>query len=632
MQQTKGNKAYSYIRISSKKQLDGYGIARQTAKAQAYADANGLDLDKELQDVGSGFHGEHVKFGELGGFLKLVKEKKIPVGSTLIVESLDRLSREDVLIAQRQFIDILLADITIVTLMDNQVYHKDRDFTQLIFSLTIMQTANEESSKKRFRQEDNIRKNKLAALEGKSVYNFAGVTWIDQIRVSGKEYRFELNDHANTVRKMYEMYDSGIGVHSIVRYLNENSYPIFKDGANKNKIWKDAAVRRILRDEAAIGTYHVLETVEGKRVLMGDPLVNYYPAAVNEELFWRVQRRHTDVSIPGRTGRKFSNLFATLTKCSQCNRPLRLVQSGGTFTGGRRDNLFMCRGRFERGLETCDSKPKSFPYDALEQAVLTHIDDFTLDVEISGGQNRKTDGIRQEIETAERKVADLSDRRAILVDTIEITKEREERREMSERASALRREIEGIKAKINENRQLVREIEDDSVEIKTVADMIKSEHLTWQTGTDDDVRESRAKVSLALRKFVSRITIYFSHRYAEVTIAGGLKRYHFDRSGTLQQVRDLTPYLRPQMPRYWIERSSDGRPLAVHPYQPKIIAWEEIKLAMLADGYDEQTIRFAKENFDRLKIEQAEAPKINPRLNDPAVIALKARRKAAIRS
>ncbi|WP_390920655.1 recombinase family protein [Neorhizobium turbinariae] len=61
-------KAYSYVRISSKGQIEGRGIARQIAATQEYADKHGLDLDEKLQDVGkSGFHGDHVKLEVVPG-------------------------------------------------------------------------------------------------------------------------------------------------------------------------------------------------------------------------------------------------------------------------------------------------------------------------------------------------------------------------------------------------------------------------------------------------------------------------------------------------------------------------------------------------------------------------------------
>lgn len=627
MAQNTINKAYSYIRISSKRQVDGYGIARQTEKAQKYATENGLELDTELQDVGSGYHGKHVKFGALGGFLRLVEQGKVPVGSTLIVESLDRLSREDVLIAQAQFIDVLLAGITIVTLIDKQVYHRDRDFTQLIMSLSIMKRANDESVTKQERSKDNVRRNKMEALAGHKRFNISCVRWIDQIRISRHEYDFSLNKHAITVRRMYEMYDGGLGVHTIARTFNQEAIPVFKDGSSKSKVWKDAAIRRILRDETANGTYHVWENVDGKRVSLGEPIRCYYPAAVDEELFWRVQRRHDQIAIPGRTGRKFSNLFANTTKCSKCGRPVRLVQSGGAKSGEGRSLLFMCKGRFETGLDNCVTKPKSFPYNALEQSILDHIDEFSLDLEFAGGRNVPSEAIRGVIAEIEQSIADIEKRRFALVDTIEFTEEREERLELLARATAMRLELEKLKAKVGEHRQQLRQIEEDSVEVTTIAQMIKSERATWSSGSDDEVRESRAKVSLALRKFISRITIFFGEKYAEVAIAGILKRYQFDREGNVIHIFDLTPYLQKGPVRHWIEHSPVGRPIKIHQYASKPVTWDEIERSMLADSYADEQIQAARENFKRLSF-QPQPSASNPRLNDPEVLKMKAERQA----
>lgn len=60
--------------------------------------------------------------GRLAAFLKLVKTGKVVKGSYLIVESLDRLSRNDLPKALRLFLDILEAGIVVVTLSDNHVY------------------------------------------------------------------------------------------------------------------------------------------------------------------------------------------------------------------------------------------------------------------------------------------------------------------------------------------------------------------------------------------------------------------------------------------------------------------------------------------------------------------------------
>jgi DNA invertase Pin-like site-specific DNA recombinase len=66
--------------------------------SEDYAAANGLTIDKSLrlEDIGkSAFDGTNIQKGALGQFIQAVKRRKVEKGSTLIVESLDRLSRQD---------------------------------------------------------------------------------------------------------------------------------------------------------------------------------------------------------------------------------------------------------------------------------------------------------------------------------------------------------------------------------------------------------------------------------------------------------------------------------------------------------------------------------------------------------
>ncbi|OIN72659.1 hypothetical protein BL248_15695 [Ralstonia solanacearum] len=89
--------------------------------------------------------------GALGGFLEAINRGRIAVGSYLLVESLDRLSRAQVLDALKVFISILEKGITIVTLADGMVYNTESvgsNFGSLMFSITIMARAHEESATK----------------------------------------------------------------------------------------------------------------------------------------------------------------------------------------------------------------------------------------------------------------------------------------------------------------------------------------------------------------------------------------------------------------------------------------------------------------------------------------------------
>jgi DNA invertase Pin-like site-specific DNA recombinase len=138
--------------MSNPEQIRGDSLRRQLKASQEYADEHGLDLDDSLRDIGkSAFSGAHLD-AALGSFLSMVESGEIAAGSWLLVESLDRLSRQNVLDALGQFIDIIRAGITIVTLIDKQVYNRETtDSGKLIISLTIMSRAYEESLTKSIR-------------------------------------------------------------------------------------------------------------------------------------------------------------------------------------------------------------------------------------------------------------------------------------------------------------------------------------------------------------------------------------------------------------------------------------------------------------------------------------------------
>src|SRR4051794_17399302 len=100
-------KAYSYIRFSTPEQLKGDSLRRQLQLSRDYALQHGLELDEELKDIGvSAFKGKNRTDGALGRFINLVREGKIEPGSVLLVESLDRLSRDQILAALSQFSEI----------------------------------------------------------------------------------------------------------------------------------------------------------------------------------------------------------------------------------------------------------------------------------------------------------------------------------------------------------------------------------------------------------------------------------------------------------------------------------------------------------------------------------------------
>lgn len=564
-------KAYSYIRISSKRQLDGDGLARQLAKAREYAAQHDLDLDTELQDVGSGYHGKHVKFGALGGFLRLVEQGKVPAGSWLLVESLDRLSREDVLIAQNQFIELLLAGITIATLLDGQVYHKDRDDMQLIMSLAYMMRANDESATKSKRAKAKILKRKEQALEGYKRYNVSLVHWIDQNRIgSSHDYEFSLNAHAATVQRIYELADSGVGTHSIARILNQSDTPVFRPKINVKNQWRDATVAAILRDETCIGTYEVFQNVSGERLPLGEPIKNYYPAAISEELFWRVQRKRPEHPNKGNVGKRFANLFPRRTVCAHCGSSLKMVTS---LSQKNPRNYFTCSNRVLTGGRDCNTDPKTFRYDELEAAVLMYVTDFHKAAhEALETRTYDLKQINKDLNAAQTKRRDFEQRIANLRDDLETENDAEERAYGRKRLAELRGKREQQIAHIAELQKQISEADQHRQQLATVNERIAMERLTWSTGTDEEVLQSRSRVSRALAEFITKVQVDFKQQQAAVYVAGYTRIYYFNSDGELATTVNGTK-----------------------------MAFAEVERVMRADGVDEATIAQAKEAHAKIK-------------------------------
>jgi DNA invertase Pin-like site-specific DNA recombinase len=144
-------KAYSYIRFSTPEQASGDSYRRQAELSNRYAEEHGLNLDTSLSlcDLGvSGFTGENRSKGALALFLKAVETGKVPAGSFLLVESLDRLSRDTMSEQMSLFIGLINAGLTVVTLAEGQSYSKttiNNDLSKLMLSLVIMMRAHEES-------------------------------------------------------------------------------------------------------------------------------------------------------------------------------------------------------------------------------------------------------------------------------------------------------------------------------------------------------------------------------------------------------------------------------------------------------------------------------------------------------
>src|SRR5579875_1338243 len=231
--------AYSYLRFSTSEQKFGDSSRRQRESAQRYVDEHGLELDRTItfEDVGtSAFHGRNARQGRLREFLDAVESGLIPQGSFLLVESLDRLSRDRILAAQALFLQIIGAGITVVTLIDGRAYSEEsinRSPMDLIISLVAMMRSNEESATKAMRNRAAWEEKRRAARTRPMTARCPGWLYLDK---DAGRFRV-VEERADVVRRIYREVLEGLSGREIVRRLNGEGIPLFGHGNQRGRSW-----------------------------------------------------------------------------------------------------------------------------------------------------------------------------------------------------------------------------------------------------------------------------------------------------------------------------------------------------------------------------------------------------------
>ncbi|WP_292330490.1 recombinase family protein [Mesorhizobium sp.] len=323
-------KAYSYVRFSTPEQERGDSLRRQTEGAARYAALHGLDLDDKLtfRDLGvSAFKGANEETGRLGEFLAAVEYQDIKAGSYLLVESLDRLSRQKPRKAVKVLERICEAGITVVTLDDGRVYTEavlDDDPTALMVALLVAARANEESAKKGRRVgEAWANKRRNAATKPLSA-RCPG--WL-RLREDKKGFDL-IPERADTVRRVFAMTLAGRGQHAIAEALNKEGIPVFGRGSH----WHRTYIKKMLGDPSTIGAFtpHRVETVGGKkRRVPTETVEGYFPPVIDREAFDRVNAMSSGRTVSGGGSGAMANILAGLAKCPKCRATMTRVNKGG---------------------------------------------------------------------------------------------------------------------------------------------------------------------------------------------------------------------------------------------------------------------------------------------------------------
>jgi DNA invertase Pin-like site-specific DNA recombinase len=236
----------------------------------------------------------------------MVEEGRIPRGSYLVIESLDRLTREHVRAALMLCLGLIEAGVRIVQLSPTeQVYDERADEMSLMLMIVELSRGHRESKRKSDVIGPAWAEKKEAARNGQPQpggrgRRVAGMRllthmlpfWVEE---KGGELAL-IPGRAAAVKRIFELCAAGYGLTLTCRRLREEGMPPFGPSVR----WRRAYVGVILRDRRALGE-HQPRRPDGEPD--GEPIPGYFPAVVSQQE-WDICRAAADVRAnkPGRVG------------------------------------------------------------------------------------------------------------------------------------------------------------------------------------------------------------------------------------------------------------------------------------------------------------------------------------------
>lgn len=498
---------------------------------------------KSYTDRGvSAFRGANKRHGELANILKAIEVGIIKPGEHLIIESVDRLSRQAPMEALDTLKQILKRGIIVHTVMDRRFYTYNSvngDLTQLLVLLISMARANEESKVKGSRVADAW----VRSRNGNDIVSGKVPGWlrvvpkseltdpieVEHARQFGGDRGFTVNPHRlKLLRWMFDQVASGVSCHAVARMLNaQNEEPWGnprKSSTGKHR-WIAASVVSIITTKTCLGEYvsNVTSYDEtGKRSLtVAKVKPNYYPPVIEPDVWRRAQATVAGRKlnfIRGNTGETFTNLFKDVTECAHCGGRMVLRTSGKSEKALSKYKgiykFFRCR---TRGDNACEN-PTTFRYQPFEDSFLEWVQEIDL------VDNRST-----EVADLERRIAEKTIRiEALEAECRQIIAEFKRSRTGARMVDEKEAEIDKLDAVLKEDRNslaLAQAAQSPQDRIAALANLIAK----MGTADSQELFQIRAALNQKIREVVSKI-VFYKNGFTDVTVLNDPHtRYRFYR-------------------------------------------------------------------------------------------------------
>lgn len=505
--------AYSYIRFSSVKQQKGDSVERQTRLSVEYAARLGLLLDTKLnlRDLGiSAYDRSNLKKGALGQFLRLVEDGRIEKGSYLLVESLDRLSRDKVMDALSVFTDILRAGIIIVTLSDEQVYSYERsndNWASLIVSIAIMSRANEESAMKsrRIRSSWDAKRKNIATkrLTARCPY------WL---KPAEGDQGFEfIPERVEVVKRIFQMSREGIGTVTIVKTLNAENVPRFSE---KTDGWQNSYIQKILSSHAVYGELQLALQRDGELTPL-DVIPDYYPPIMSKEEWIIVASARSSRRTRGGVskGKNLSNLFSGLLRCGYCGGAMNMGGYSHVRANGRKsEGKYIACSSARRGLG-CNFV--QWDYHDLEQLVLRFckVVDLAQVLGVNRNAEAEINNAMRRLESIKLEIADVSVRNESLLDALEKAEEGVPPQLIIDRLRAYETKRNDLQVDKQQAEEEIMRLTNSRVDAAVQQNLILELQQQLETLEGSELHLLRIRLSEAIKRVITKIVTFPGGRW-----------------------------------------------------------------------------------------------------------------------
>jgi DNA invertase Pin-like site-specific DNA recombinase len=492
--------AILYARFSTTEQAKGYSLERQLSEGRRFIEQKGWHLEKEISDQGkSAYHGyNRLEGAELYTFEHEAKAG-LHTGKVLVVENLDRLSRQGAKAAAQFIWSLNECGVSVATTHDNQIYKAEstgNDMMELFSIIIKAQLSYEESFKKSERSKSSWANRHAKIRDGsKATTAIKAPAWIDK-----KDGVYVLNEHrVKVLNEIYDLYLDGIGIYKIVQILNERKEPVWavrkRDGKGG---WYLPYVHRLLKKRAVLGEYIALT---------GETLAtDYYPQAISAEKFNRVQAM---INSKGRTGghayKRMSNLLSGIVICGVCEGTAGYENKGTNninHTKKSGEKVIYQRRHYERlrcdnarRKHTC-SNNTLYDYKTVEACVLDNLGSLLVEEKEA---DARVSAHREQIAELSRLIEVKGKQLGHLVDALA-----EGSKTVAGRIVALEGEIESLKEAV-EQAQANADAEEAEPTRNRHLEIVEALRMEINDPDPDKRFFARSKVNASLRRILDKI-------------------------------------------------------------------------------------------------------------------------------